>query len=315
MSLDAPMAFSDQWQPLVAITGDLEPFMERYGQATREKVIQFLALDQENPNSIVSCVSKARENARSIREVISSETWEQINRFYLTVSNRTAGRRALEKTSSFFGDVKLNSHLVAGVSDNTTSHDEAWHFMQLGRALERADNTSRLLDVKYFILLPSIDHVGRAVDEMEWAILLRSATALAMYRKKYGIIAPANIMEFLLLDPEFPRSVLFCLNSAEASLHAITGTLPGSYSNPAEQRIGGLRSELAYTRAYDIISSGLHEYLDALQSKLNKVGDAITDTFFGLAPASSSGASAGAGGPDGDVLSWHQSQGRVGRDR
>src|SRR6266545_4138709 len=183
MSLDSPITFSDQWQPLVAITGDLEAFRARYSEAKRDNVIEFLALDKDNPSSILSCLSKARENARSIREVISSETWEQVNRFYLLVSSQAARRRARESSSTFFSDVKLNAHLLAGVADNTTSHGEAWHFMQLGRLLERADNTSRLLDVKYFLLLPSLGDVGGAIDDMQWAILLRSATAFEMYRK------------------------------------------------------------------------------------------------------------------------------------
>ncbi|HLF78564.1 MAG TPA: alpha-E domain-containing protein [Dehalococcoidia bacterium] len=315
MSLDSPITFSDQWQPLVAITGDLRSFQERYDEANRENVIQFLTLDKENPNSILSCLSKARENARSIREAISSETWEQVNRFYLMVSHRAAGRRALEGSTTFFSDVKLASHLVSGIADNTTSHGEAWHFMELGRLLERADNTSRMLDVKYFLLLPSVEDVGGAVDEMQWSVLLRSATAFEMYRKKYGPISPDNVVQFLLLDTEFPRAILFCLLHAESSLHAISGTIPGSYSNLAERRLGVLRSELAYAQVYDIITKGLHEFLDGLQTKLNGVGDAITQTFFTLQPAENGNSATAMGGPGGDVLSWNQSQGGSRRDR
>jgi uncharacterized alpha-E superfamily protein len=282
MSLDAPITFSDQWQPVVTITGDLEPFVNKYGQATRESAIQFLASDLDNPNSIVSCVTKARENARSVREVLSSETWGQINRFYLLVSNRSASQRALSFSYEFFSDVKLLSQTIAGVADQTMSHGQAWHFLQLGRMLERADNMTRLLDVKYFLLLPSLEHVGGAVDEMQWSILLRSATAFEMYRKQYGRIAPERVVEFLLLDKEFPRAVLFCLFTAEQSLHAITGSPRGAYRNAAEQRLGRLSAELAYTQVYDIIASGLHEFLDGFQSKLNDAGAAIGETFFSL---------------------------------
>jgi uncharacterized alpha-E superfamily protein len=310
MSLDAPITFSDQWQPVVTITGDLEPFVQKYGQATRESAIQFLASDLDNPNSIVSCVTKARENARSVREVISSETWGQINRFYLLVSNRTASQRALSFSYEFFSDVKLLSQTIAGVADQTMSHGQAWHFLQLGRMLERADNMTRLLDVKYFLLLPSLEHVGGAVDEMQWSILLRSATAFEMYRKQYGRISPERVVEFLLLDKEFPRAVLFCLLAAEQSLHSITGSPLGAYRNVAEQRLGRLSAELAYTQVYDIIASGLHEFLDGFQSKLNDAGRAIAETFFSLhAPA--------APVPErgrlfGDVLFGDQSQGGPG---
>jgi uncharacterized alpha-E superfamily protein len=281
MSLDAPIAFSDQWQPLVSITGSLAAFETGYSVASRDNVIQFLTLDLENPSSILSCLRTARENARSIREVISTDTWEQVNRFYLMVSSPNAPRRIKENPGVFFADVRRYSQLIAGVANATTSHGEAWHFMQLGRLLERADNTSRLLDVKYFLLLPSVEEVGGAVDEMEWSIVLRSATALAMYRQRFGEITPDNVVDFLLLNPEFPRSVFFCIEHAEASVHAITGTPPGSFRNPVERLVGQLRSELAYAQVHDIISAGLHEFLDSFQSQLNRVGDAVTETFFG----------------------------------
>lgn len=282
MSLDAPITFSEQWQPLIAITGDVRSFEERYGNPTRENVIRFLALDRENPNSIVSAVMKARENARSVRESLSSDVWEQVNAFYLLVSSASAERLALNDSYRFFADVKRFSHLIAGVADNTMSHGEAWNFLQLGRMIERADNTSRLVDVKYFLLLPSAEDVGSALDEMQWSILLRSATALEMYRKRHGTILPWKVIDFLLLDTEFPRAILYCLLSAEQSLHAVSGTRQGTFSNAAERRLGQLRSELAYSQVAEIIASGLHEFLDNFQSQLNGVGDAITATFFAL---------------------------------
>jgi uncharacterized alpha-E superfamily protein len=284
MSLDAPSAFSDQWEPMVSVTGSLSDFIDRYETADRDSVIQFLTLDRENPNSILSCLSKARENARSIREVISPDTWEQVNRFYLLVSSPNAAQKVRENPAAFFADVKLHSQLIAGVTDASMSHGEAWHFLQLGRLLERADNTSRLLDMKYFLLLPSAHDVGGAVDEMEWSILLRSTTALVMYRRRYGRITPAHVVDFLLLDRQFPRSVLFCLQHAGQSLHAITGTPSGGYSSSVERGLGHLMSELAYSQVDDIIAAGLHQYLDNLQRLLNEIGDAIVETFFSFQP-------------------------------
>jgi uncharacterized alpha-E superfamily protein len=314
MSLDAPIAFSDQWEPLVAITGDRQPFYERYDEATRDNVLQFLTHDQENPSSIVSCLSAARENARSTREVMSSDVWEQINRFYLTVSNRGTHLRSSREAFTFYSEVKLLGNLVAGVADNTMSHDEAWHFFRLGKMIERADNTTRLLDVKYFLLLPSIEGVGGAVDEMQWTMVLGSASALEMYRKRFGQVAPMNVVDFLLLDPDFPRSVLFCLVHADDSLRDITGSPPGAYRNRAEQWLGLLKAEMAYASVADIIGSGLHEFLDGLQGKLNKVGFAVGEAFFNMhdiQPVVVPG-----GQPEGvvrrDVLSGHQSQRGVG---
>jgi len=312
MSLDAPITFSEQWEPLIAITGDLRQFHERFQDASRENVIRFLTLDRDNPNSIVSAVMSARENARSVREVISSDVWEQVNAFFLAVSQAGAERAAMSDSYRFFADIKRFSHLTAGVADNTMSHDEAWNFIHLGRMLERADNTSRLLDVKYFLLLPSAEDVGGAIDEMQWSILLRSATALEMYRRKHGTIAPANVIDFLLLDTEFPRAILYCLMQAEQALHAISGTRQGTFSNRAERRLGQLRSELAYSHVEEIIKSGLHEFLDNLQSQLIAVGQAVAETFFTL---QFDGAQRPTEGATRDLLSGNQSQGWIGGDR
>jgi uncharacterized alpha-E superfamily protein len=161
----------------------------------------------------------------------------------------------------------------------------------MGRLLERADKTSRLLDVKYFILLPSAADIGTPLDDIQWAAVLRSASALEMYRKRHGPIAPDKIMEFLLLDSEFPRSIHYCLTAANDSLHAVSGTPIGMYRNAAEQHLGRLRAELAYTDSRQIIAVGLHEFLDGLQGKLNLVDQSIFDTFFALRPI---GVSAGA---------------------
>jgi uncharacterized alpha-E superfamily protein len=182
--------------------------------------------------------------------------------------------------------VKLLSHLVSGVADNTMTHDEAWHFFQLGRILERADNTSRLLDMKYFLLLPSVEQVGGAVDELQWSALLRSASAFEMYRKRYGPLSPEHVIDFLMLDTAFPRAILFCLIHGDESVRAISGSAPGIFRNEVERRLGRLRSELAYAQASEIIASGLHEFCDNFQSRLNEVGNAITATFFTQQPAS-----------------------------
>src|SRR5262249_47143954 len=145
----------------------------------------------ENPNSILSCVRAARENARSVREIISSEMWEQVNEFYLMV-NSAAAVGAMTDPQELFASVKMSSHQFAGVTDATMTHGEGWHFFRLGRRLERADKTSRILDVKYFLLLPTADDVGTTFDDIQWAAVLRSASAFEMYRKCHGRISPAR---------------------------------------------------------------------------------------------------------------------------
>ncbi len=282
--LDLPEEFGEQWSPLVNITGDHEPFAQRYRVPTRENVMHFLTFDRDNPNSILSCVRYARENARSVREVISSEMWEQANRFYLLVKEAARSKSAVENPNEFYTAVKMASHLFDGITEATMSHGEAWHFLQVGELLERADKTSRILDVKYFILLPDVQHAGTAIDNIQWAALLKSASALEMYRKHSKQIDPFKVADFLILNRDFPRSVHSCLARAAHSLHAITGSSLDAFNNTAEQQLGRLLAELNFTQIDEIIQGGLHEFLDGLQTGLNRIDDAVFETFFTLRP-------------------------------
>lgn len=284
LTLDMPVEIGEQWAPLVNITGDFELFDKRYPAPTRENVLHFLTFDRENPNSILSCVRHARENARSVREIISSEMWEQANHFYLLVKDAAKNKSVIESHTEFYRAVKMQSHLFDGITEATMSHGEAWHFLQVGELLERADKTSRILDVKYFILLPEAQVVGTAIDNIQWAALLKSASALEMYRKHFKQIDPFKVADFLILNREFPRSVLSCLDRAALSLHAITGSSLDAFSNKAEQGLGRLLGDLNYTQIDEIIHGGLHEFLDGLQNRLNWIDDAVYETYFTLRP-------------------------------
>lgn len=282
--LDSP-AGTTQWDPIVLTTGDLPLFRDRYGEATAENVIRFLTFDADYPNSILSCLRSARENARSVRDVISSEMWQHVNSFYLMVTEVAQSRSLSDLTTilKFFDEVKMQSHLFAGVMDATMTHNEGWHFGQIGRLIERADKTARILDVKYYILLPSPKDVGSTLDELQWMALLKSASAYEMYRKQGAHrISPVAVAEFLILDREFPRSVRSCILSAERSLHHITGTPIGNWRIPVERSLGKLRSDLDYITIEEVVQQGLHEFLDDLQSRMNEVGDTIFTTFFSL---------------------------------
>lgn len=284
LTLDLGSGIGEQWAPLVFTTGDHAEFTERYGEPTREKVIQFLTFDDENPNSILSCLRQARENARTVREMISSAMWEELNKFYLMVRAAAHSQDAIESPFDFFSKVRLGSHMLEGIKEATMSHGEAWHFNRLGRLVERADKTSRILDVKYYVLLPTVAEVGTPLDTIQWSALLRSASALEMYRKKNGRITPQQVADFLILDRDFPRSMHFCLIKAEESLQAITGGTNGNFRTSAERQLGRLRSQLGYAHIREIIDQGLHEFIDRFQVQLNVVGDAICDTFFTQRP-------------------------------
>ncbi len=284
LTLDLGGTLANQWDPLIYTTGDHEGFYKRYGTANQKNALAMLTFDEENHNSILSCLKFARENARTVREIIAAPVWEELNKFYLMVKDAARNGKAADNPFDFFSQVRRSGQLIVGIMEATMLRGEAWHFSQMGRLLERADKTSRILDVKYFILLPSLADVGTPLDSIQWSALLKSASALEMYRKRHGRITPDEVAEFLILDAEFPRALRFCLRGAEESLHAVTGTPPTSFRNQAERRLGQLRSELDYAQIADIIKQGLHEFIDNFQNKLNLVGEAIHSTFFAQRP-------------------------------
>ncbi len=279
LMLDLPEGTTEQWEPLVDTTGDRAYFDAHYGEPTRHNVIRFLAFDTNYPNSIVSCLQLARENARSIRETITSEMWEHLNNFYHRVRTAARSREHLESPQDFCHEVKMASHLFNGITDGTMSHGEGWHFARLGRMLERADKTSRILDVKFFLLNPNDQHIDGPVEDIHWSAVLRSVSGFEMFRKRHHGITPERVVGFLVLDRLFPRAIMHCIDASNDSLHRISGSPPGTFWNPAEKAMGKLRSELAYVQVSEILEMGLHEYLDSLQTKMNDAGTAIYKTF------------------------------------
>jgi uncharacterized alpha-E superfamily protein len=282
--LDMPMEAGKHWEPLVITTGDQVQYEKRYPSYARESVIRFLTFDREYSNSIISCLAMARENGRSIREIISSEMWEHLNNFYLELTEEDSMAMALEDPHRFFKIIQMRSHLFTGLMESTMSHGEAWNFARIGMMLERADKTSRILDVKYFMLLPRADLVNTPIDNIQWTAVLKSASAFEMYRKQHHRITPRNVADFLIFDNSFPRSIRSCISRAMACLHRIGGTAPGAAHNPAEKHLGRLEADLEYTDIDEVIDQGIHEYLDCLQVRLNQVDAAIGTTFFNLKP-------------------------------
>ncbi|MBM9535706.1 alpha-E domain-containing protein [Desulfobulbus alkaliphilus] len=272
------------WKPLVMTTGDHEIFAQNDREYSQEAVIHFLTFDRNYPNSIARCLSAARENGRSIREIISSEMWEHLNHFYLDLTSKQSLTMALKDPHRFFKIIQLRSHLFTGLMESTMSHGEAWNFARIGMMMERADKTSRILDVKYFMLLPETTLVNAPIDQIQWMAVLKSASAFEMFRKKHHNITPHRVAEFLIFDSQFPRSIRHCINKAKEYLHRITGTPSGAAINLAEKRLGRIQADLEYTDIDEVIEMGMHEYLDSMQSRINDVGAAIGITFFNIKP-------------------------------
>jgi len=282
--LDIPLETNLQWAPMIATTGDRELYEKKYPDYSQENVVHFLTFDRDYSNSILSCLWSARENARSVREIISTEMWEQLNRFYIELKDAEHSGFATNDPHKFFLMIKMRGHMFSGLLYSTMSQGEAWHFARMGLMLERADKISRILDVKYFMLLPTSDYIGSPYDNIQWAAVLKSASAHDMYRKRFHRISPANVADFLIFDAEFPRSIRHCVSNAFDSLHWITGSPFGAANNSAEKYLGRLLAELNYSDMGDVMEQGIHEYLDSLQTKLNNVGQKISETFFRVLP-------------------------------
>jgi uncharacterized alpha-E superfamily protein len=283
--LDSPPGREQPWQPLINATGDQEEFARRYAAATQDNVLQFLTFDSQNPNSILSCLQAARENARGVREVISSPMWLQLNKFYLMVKLAAAAAPVdLDLAADFFHEVILASQLFTGVTDTTMSHGPGWHFSQIGRMLERADKISRILDMKYCLLLQSPEEVETSFAHLQWVAVLRSASGFEMYCKRHGRVTPRSVAAFLILDREFPRSIKFCLRSARDSLQMVSGLPPGVCLSAPERLLGRMCADLDVVTVDDILHSGLHEYIDQFQTKLNQTAQAVFERFFAFRP-------------------------------
>lgn len=286
LSLEMPPGIPQQWEPLVVTTGDWELFESLYQKNDRDSVIQFLSFSLENPNSIYSCLIKARENARTVRPEITREVWEQINQLYYFVKQGNEQKIWHDEDPRiFFTEVKNRCLLLYGILEATIARTDAWHFGNIGKLLERADKTSRILDVKYHILLPNATEVDSALDLIQWAALVKSTSAFDMYRKKYGKLSIPHIAEFLILDQDFPRAMLRSLVIAERSLNMVSDTSTANLSKTAK-KLGLLKSSLIYTDIDEIIKQGMHEYLDEFQQKLNEITESMYEDFFSTSKTS-----------------------------
>jgi uncharacterized alpha-E superfamily protein len=275
-----PNMVHQHWQPVLATLEDQELFSKHYEKITPEAVMEFVTFAKKNPSAIISCIAAARENARTVRERISSEMWEQLNRTFLYLRDGMARADFQDSPIDFYRGLVDKLHAFQGTSDATMIHGEGWDFLQLGKYLERADSTSRVLDMKYHILLPRGEQVGGHVDITQWMAVLRSCSALEAYLKvNVGEVTGSQVAEFLILHGEFPRSIRFCANQLNSALYSISGCESGYFSNEAERMCGMLRSNLNYTTISVIFETGLHQFLDQTQLTLNDISDAITEIY------------------------------------
>jgi len=275
-------AVMEHWMPIVQSTGDQDRFAALHPKATGPAVTEFLVFQTDNPNSIVSSITQARENARMVRDQVSAEVWEELNRLYLFLHSSHA-RELWEKSAhEFFSQIKASSLQLHGLTETTQVRNEGWFFVQAGRYLERADKTSRLLDV-WHASVPDRGAAAQASQQasLSWSAVLRSSSAWDAYKALHGAeVQPMLVAELLLLSEDFPRSVRFCVQQLNVALRRISGVSEGRFTNEAEKYSGRLLAELQYSTVADIFDAGLHAYLDRFQTKLNTIGDALFQTYI-----------------------------------
>ncbi|MEO5732982.1 MAG: alpha-E domain-containing protein [Rubrivivax sp.] len=271
------------WKSLLSISELTHAFSQKYESVTADGVMNFMMRDETNPSSIVSCLRAARENARAVRGALTTEVWETQNQTWIEFIKMLNAGQFERDPAEVFEWVKFRSHLSRGVTVGTMLQDEALHFLRLGTFLERADNTARLLDVK-FQPLSSSDYFGPArgkeameVDFYHWSAILRSVSGFEIYRKVYrNVIHPAKVAELLILRPDMPRSLVACVNDVMANLEVLENAQCGE----TMRRCGRLRADLRYGRIDEILATGLHAYLTEFMDRVNDIGVGISHDFL-----------------------------------
>ncbi len=268
------------WEPLIVMAGEQERFAQCYQEANARTVFEFLAFRPENPSSIVQCITKVRENARTIRDRISREMWEDINGLFHSVSRLDPKEEMAIGPHRMCEMIKFGGHRLHGVADATLPHDAGWEFLRIGWALERQEMTARLVDVRYHNLLDSPAHLA-APDSHQWMAVLKSVGAYEAYHRQYhSPIEPEKVAEMLILHPRHPRSILFSTTEVQAGLRSISGSNPGTYANEAERLTGKVLERLRYDKIDEIFKLGLHPYLNDLSRMFASIGQAIARTYF-----------------------------------
>ncbi len=264
----------------LTITDCAERYFEQKKLVTLQGLVDFLALDPDNPSSIYSCLRSARENGHAVRWQITSEMWESLNTTWLEMKGVRRADLAGAGATKFFDWVKDRSHLFRGVTYGTIMRGDAFNFSRLGTFLERADNTARILDVKYHVHLPSVEDVGGALDHYQWTALLRSVSSFETYRMLYrDQIFPIKVAQLLILERRMPRSLAACFDQITQAM----GRIEGQHDQAAKRRANVIHARLTNADIEEIFQAGLHEYLTECIADMNELGVRIQRAYLGTA--------------------------------
>ncbi len=250
-----------EWNSALIASGCEAGYFAKYDEVTARNVVDYLARDPDNPSSIYSCLSTARQNARSVRTALTVDSWEAINGTWLDIQVAGRQRFAIENLDNMLSWVKRRALQFNGAYNNTMLRGDAFYFCRLGTYLERADNTARILDVKYHVLLPEYEQVGGLLDYYHWRAILRAVSALRAYHRFYrDRISPWNVAELLILQPQLPRSLRGCYDQVTGNLDLLAGQY-GGQTGECHRLAGEFHARLRYGRIQDVFDSGLHEFL------------------------------------------------------
>ncbi len=272
--------FRNEWSAILQSKGNLQNFTEKYGDLVQRNVESFLFFDRDNPSSVASCLHAARENARIVRTALTSQVWDAINTSYQQLQAMARRERSSLEVPELTDWTVRTAALIRGAIEATQLRNDGYRFMNLGYAVERADNTARFLDVKYYVLLPSIAYVGSGLDNYQWTTLLRALSAHRSYNWAYrgGELSAANIAHFLILNPQFPRSIVSC--SLEMNEHLDHLARIYHRSTPAQECARELLGELAEAHIDDVFDEGLHEFLSRMITQNARLAACIQDQYL-----------------------------------
>jgi uncharacterized alpha-E superfamily protein len=274
----SPAAGSGRWLGLLEA---LQVPAPENGAIDAETLTHLLTLDRTNPSSIISCIAAARENLRQVREQCGSDMWEQLNRLFLQVKSTASTEAGLLDSYVFFRAVQEGAHLFQGVTDSTMSHGEGWHYIQLGRFVERTDSVARLIGSHFNRLPHPVDDQAVESEEyLEWVGLLKSCAAFQAYCKAHTAeLRPLRVAEFLLLNPSFPHSVRFSVDMVHSALRAISELTERKAEQPV--RIAGrLRATLSFSQIDEIMASGANAFVDSIRWQCTQAHSAIHQIYF-----------------------------------
>lgn len=277
--LPSAAGYRNEWDSLLQASGNADAFARKYGDPVQRNIESFLFFDHDNPSSVASCITTARENGRIVRTALTAQVWDALNTAFQELRQLERKPRSELELSRLTEWTMRHAAMVRGAIEATLLRNDGWDFLNLGYGLERADNTARLMDVKYYVLLPRVEFVGSGLDNYQWTTLLRAMSAHRAFHWAYGgEVTAAKIAHFLILNPQCPRSLITCAEGISAHLDRLAKAYGAT--TDAQARARGMVDALQVTRTDDIFDEGLHEFLSRFIRETAALGSLVHETYL-----------------------------------